>query len=193
MNEQEPLTSPWEEENAPLLPEGWKEGEDLFAAEEDAAPTTGGEPSAGEERAPEGADGKRTYRLKVNHREREVALSDEEVVARLQKSYAFDEWKRPADLRSQVEEARALYPDLQEVPEEVAQAVADGSGFVSAYSAWRERETARSAAALRRENEILRHNQEVLSRAPVRGVSGGGGTNARPVSDFERGFDADAW
>ena len=74
-----------------LLPDGWSEGEDLFAPEgtdpTTEAPEGSVSPAGAEETAP------RTYRLKVNHEEKEVTLSEEEVVARLQKSYAFDAMK----------------------------------------------------------------------------------------------------
>ncbi len=92
----------------------------------------------------------------------------------------------PADLRSQVEMARILYPDLKEIPPEVAKDVAEGSNFLLAYALYRTRELDR----LRQENAALRRSRETRNRAVVRGVSGG---RTEPVSDFERGFDSDTW
>lgn len=120
----------------PILPDGWKEGDDLFAEEtlnpagspadeqerpleelfenETGAeagtdsPTTGegtGEasPTSGDDGSdsPDGADGTpaatpRILKLKVNHKEVEVNLDDltnEDLIARLQKAEAFDAMK----------------------------------------------------------------------------------------------------
>ncbi len=178
--------APWTDD--PILPDGWREGEDLTAAvspspvQTPAVPTSDSQP-----------DNKRVYHLKVNHQERDVALSDDEVIQRLQKSYAFDEWKQPADLTSQVTRARRLFPDLTEIPPEVAESVANGSPFLSAYTAYRVRESERESNRLRLENEILRQNQEAMRRAPVRGVTASGSVRDAPLSDFERGFDSDGW
>lgn len=97
------------------------------------------------------------------------------------------------NLREEVELARRLYPDMREIPGEVSAAVAAGSGFLDAYGAWRTRETARELEALRRENEVLRHNQDTLRRAPVTGVSGGGAAAEEAEDDFLRGFNYDRW
>ena len=119
------------EEDAPILPSGWKEGDDIFqsdswtggndsvdgqdtdpdveddstqvSTEDGDLPTTEdpeaeNSPNAGdgtEVAAPDGAGADqtptpKTYRLRVNHEEKDVTLSDDEVIARLQKSYAWD-------------------------------------------------------------------------------------------------------
>ena len=119
------------EEDAPILPSGWKEGDDIFqsdswtggndsvdgqdtdpdvdddstqvSTEDGALPTTENpeaenSPNAGdgtEVAAPDGAEADntptpKTYRLRVNHEEKDVTLSDDEIIARLQKSYAWD-------------------------------------------------------------------------------------------------------
>ena len=119
------------EEDAPILPSGWKEGDDIFQSDswtggndsvdgKDTAPdvdddstqvsTEDGDlpttenpeaensPNAGdgtEVAAPDGAEADhtptpKTYRLRVNHEEKDVTLSDDEIIARLQKSYAWD-------------------------------------------------------------------------------------------------------
>ena len=140
---------------------------------------------------------KRVYHLKVNHQERDVELSDAEVIARLQKSYAFDEWKQPADLNSQIAQTKKLFPDLNEIPEEVAESVANGSPFLNAYTAYRIRESERRNTQISLENAILRQNQDAMRRAPVRSVTAGGSVQTAPLSDFERGFergfDSEIW
>lgn len=119
------------EEDAPILPSGWKEGDDIFqsdswtggndsvdgqdtdpdvdddstqvSTEDGDLPTTENleaenSPNAGdgtEVAAPDGAEADntptpKTYRLRVNHEEKDVTLSDDEIIARLQKSYAWD-------------------------------------------------------------------------------------------------------
>ena len=93
-----------------------------------------------------------------------------------------------ARLRTEAQAARVLFPELRELPDEVAVAIASGGGLLGAYAGYR----AREAERLRLENDRLRQNQEALLHAPVRGVAGGG-AGGRPVSDFERGFDSDGW
>ena len=119
------------EEDAPILPSGWKEGDDIFqsdswtggndsvdgqdtdpdvdddstqvSTEDGDLPTTENpeaenSPNAGdgtEVAAPDGAEADhtptpKTYRLRVNHEGKDVTLSDDEIIARLQKSYAWD-------------------------------------------------------------------------------------------------------
>ena len=117
-----------------LLPDGWQEGEDLLAAPDDAAPTTDG----AEERS------EKTYRLKVNHEEKEVTLSDEEVVARLQKSYAFDALKErqegTRDYAGEIRQLQRLYPEFKEMPDEVAHLAAEGESLLTAYAVWQGRQ-----------------------------------------------------
>lgn len=172
-----------------LLPDGWSEGENLFAPGS-AEPTTQGEegsvsPAGAEEGAP------RTYRLKVNHEEKEVTLSDEEVVARLQKSYAFDAMKErregTRDLAAEVRQLQRLYPDFKEMPDEVAHLAAQGESLLTAYAVWQGRQAQKAADSLREENRVLKQNASAAARAPVKGVSGG--TAKQRLSDFERGMD----
>lgn len=119
------------EEEDPILPSGWAEGDDIFQSESwsgDTDPVDGQETDPGSEddstevntdadsdltmaedgsensqSAGDDPDGSRpdgdkgdqtdtpkTYRLRVNHEERDVTLNDDEIIARLQKSYAWD-------------------------------------------------------------------------------------------------------
>lgn len=180
----------------PLLPDGWSEGEDLFAgAEEAPLPTTEGAedgvPAAGGADAPP-----RTYKLKVNHEEKEVTLSEEEVVARLQKSYAFDAMKErregARDYAEEVRQLQRLYPDFTEIPDEVAHLAAQGESLISAYAVWQGRQAEKAAQTLREENRVLKQNASAAARAPVKGVRGSGPSKGAG-SDFERGFESVAW
>ena len=179
-----------------LLPEGWQEGEDLFAGDAgEGGPTTdahdGGIPTAGGEAK---AEAPRTYRLKVNHEEKEVTLSEDEVVARLQKSYAFDAMKerRDRDYAAEVRQLQRLYPDFREMPDEVAHLAAEGESLLTAYALWQGRQAENEVRSLREENRVLRQNVSAAARAPVKGVSGGGAARGRS-SDFERGFESVEW
>ena len=176
-----------------LLPDGWREGEDLFAPEGEgpttAEPEGGDSPAGAEEAAP------RTYKLKVNHEEKEVTLSEEEVVARLQKSYAFDAMKErrdgTRDFAAEVRQLQRLYPDFKEMPDEVAHLAAEGESLLTAYAVWQGRQAQKAAESLKEENRVLKQNAAAAARAPVKGVSGGGASRQK-TSDFERGFDG-AW
>ena len=122
------------------------------------------------------------------------ALEDEEDTA----EEAPAEEPAPAaggtDFTSQVKQLRTLYPDVRGLPDEVIAAAMNGVDLVSAYSAYRVRQSEKTAAATRKENEILKHNAASAARAPVgKGVTGGGSTKEEPKSDFERGFDSDTW
>jgi len=280
-------------EDDPILPDGWQEGDDLFAevggdvdaflsdgAEEltelpaenedgnsaPAAPTTDGE--VGEESqsdeaadkadAPDG-EGEtqkrsRKLKLKVNHAEEEIdvdAMSDEDLVALLQKGRAFDqrmeadnkqkyrqayqeqldagmteevasliardrvggksypltdEPEAPAevkpaesapaapvrDIRAETQQLQALYPDLKEIPDEVVRTYAKGIPLLNAYLAYRDQQSAKTAASLHRENQVLKQNAASAAKAPVRGVSGGG-VAPKKVDNFLAGFDSDPW
>lgn len=94
------------------------------------------------------------------------------------------------DLRAEVEQLRALYPEIKEMPDEVAKAVSQGVPVITAYLAYRERQSAKAAATLQRENQILKQNAANSAKAPVRGVTGGDSTPPKKKSLFEEGFDA---
>ena len=94
------------------------------------------------------------------------------------------------DLRAEVEQLRVLYPDLKEMPDEVAQSISKGVPVLQAYLAYRDKQSATAAAKLRKENQILKQNAANSARAPVRGVSGGDSTPQKQKDLFEKGFDA---
>lgn len=100
------------------------------------------------------------------------------------------------DFLAEAEQVRALYPEFQEVPEEVALEAAGGASLLQAYVHYRQRNAERESQALRQENAVLRQNAEASARAPLQGVTGGGAAGDRPQGDFLRGFfddGADRW
>lgn len=100
---------------------------------------------------------------------------------------------KPRDFVQEVQQLKALYPDFKETPDEVAMAVAQGTPLLTAYVAYREKQTTQTAASLKRENEVLKHNAASAAKAPVKGVTGGGATNQKPTSPFVSGFASDEW
>jgi len=94
------------------------------------------------------------------------------------------------DLRAEVEQLRALYPDVKEMPDEVAKSISQGVPVITAYLAYRDKQSAQTAADLRKENQILKQNAANSTKAPVRGVTGGDSTPPKKKSLFEEGFDA---
>ena len=196
----------------------------------------------------------RILKLKVNHEDQEVdieSMTDDELIAALQKSRAFDALKdeqakaryrevyheqvaegmtpaaaklvaanevggknypledtaepekpsTPAptvqaptrDFVQEVQQLKALYPDFKEMPDEVAKAAANGANLLTAYLAYREKQTSKAAASLKKENEVLKQNAASAAKAPVKGVTGGGATNTKPQHKLLDGFDDDTW
>jgi len=97
--------------------------------------------------------------------------------------------KPTRDLRAEVEQLKLLYPDVREIPDEVAKKVASGSRVIDAYQAYLSQQSSKAAETLKKENKILRQNAANAQKAPVRGVSGGGVTPQKS-DPFSEGFDA---
>ena len=97
------------------------------------------------------------------------------------------------DFVQEVQQLKALYPDFKEMPDEVAKAAANGTNLLTAYLAYREKQTSKAAASLKKENEVLKQNAASAAKAPVRGVTGGGATNTKPQHKLLDGFDDDTW
>lgn len=233
---------------------------------EDDTPTTGDTDDAADQSADDETDNtqsgqteepvkaSRILKLKVNHEDRETdinAMTDEELIERLQKSYAFDAMKDdqakaryrqvyqkqvengmteavaklvaqnevgkayplvdPEDspaptvqtetktvetdidvFRNQVQKLKTLYPDFKEMPNEVALAINNGVDPISAYVAYREKQTSKAAASLKKENEVLKQNAASAAKAPVKGVTGGG-TAQTKVDPWLEAFEKDYW
>ena len=119
------------------------------------------------------------------------------------KSYSLTDDPEPAptveakpverDFTAEVQQLKALYPDFKETPDEVALAVANGTNLLTAYVAYREKQTQKAAASLKKENEVLKHNAASAAKAPVKGVTGGGATDTKPKNNLLVGFDSDSW
>ena len=97
------------------------------------------------------------------------------------------------DFTQEVQQLKALYPDFKETPDEVALAVAEGTNLLTAYVAYREKQTQQAAASLKKENEVLKHNAASAAKAPVRGVTGGGKTDTKPTDPFLKGLLDEGW
>ena len=95
------------------------------------------------------------------------------------------------DFLSEVQQLRALYPEVKEIPDEVALAAADGANLLTAYLAYKGQQSQKAAASLKRENEVLKHNAASAAKAPVRGITGGGATNTKPDDPFLKGLSED--
>ena len=98
-----------------------------------------------------------------------------------------------AKTRREVDKLKELYPDFKEMPDEVALAYSKGVDLLTAYLAYREKQSSKAAASLKKENEVLKQNAASAAKAPVRGVTGGGATNTKPTPGILKGFDDDAW
>lgn len=103
------------------------------------------------------------------------------------------EHKQPRNFREEVEQLKALYPDFKEMPDEVAREIAKGEPLLNAYLAYREKQSNKTAAELRKENNILKQNAASAAKAPVKGVSGGGDSTPKRTDYFIKGFDDDPW
>ena len=174
----------------------------------------------------------RILKLKVNHEDQEVdieSMTDDELIAALQKSRAFDALKdeqakaryrevyheqvaegmtpAAAKLVAANEVGGKNYPleDTAEpekpstpasnpvAPARNFMAVSNGTNLLTAYLAYREKQTSKAAASLKKENEVLKQNAASAAKAPVKGVTGGGATNTKPQHKLLDGFDDDTW
>ena len=91
-------------------------------------------------------------------------------------------------------EVRALFtarPELRggELPKEVLLACAGGKNLTDAYNDYA-RAQKQDADSLRKENRVLRQNAKAAAQAPVRGVTRGGGPDAKPEDAFLKGFNS---
>lgn len=97
------------------------------------------------------------------------------------------------DFRAEVSQLKALYPDLKQIPDEVIRTASQANvPLLNAYQAYRDKQSAKTAASVAKENKILKQNAASAAKAPVRGVSGGGVT-PKKSDPFEKGFDSVDW
>ena len=95
-------------------------------------------------------------------------------------------------LAGEINQLKALFPDFQEMPDEVARACAQGVPLLTAYLAYRSRQSDKAAADTRRENAVLKQNASAAAKAPVRAVGGGGQAQTK-VDPMLDAFDSDDW
>lgn len=106
---------------------------------------------------------------------------------------------REAEIKADVNSFYATHPELRsiKVPDEVYQATLKGAHFNQAYQSYLDKQQKAEAEKLRKENQILKQNAASAARAPVKGVKGGGATNQKGQSEFDRlfleGFNSDKW
>ena len=94
---------------------------------------------------------------------------------------------------AEIAQLKVLFPEFKEMPEEVMTAYTKGVDLLTAYTAYRSKQSDKAAASLKKENEVLKQNAASAAKAPVRGVTGGGATNTKPQSNLLKGFDDDTW
>ena len=97
------------------------------------------------------------------------------------------------DPMKEIEKLKTMFPEFKEMPDEVALAQAKGIDLITAYVAYRSKQSEKAAATLRRENEVLKQNAASAAKAPVKGVTGGGATDTKPQHSILKGFDDDVW
>lgn len=98
--------------------------------------------------------------------------------------------KAPPDLASELRKLRKAFPALTEIPQDVEALHNDGFSYVEAMLLHNANRAQTKAAETMKENKQLRQQAEAASRAPVRGVSGGG-TPPKPnggLSENESAF-----
>ncbi len=93
--------------------------------------------------------------------------------------------KEERDLEQETAQFAQKHPEVEELPDQVADAWANGTELTAA---WEEQ-----AAQAAREDKIHRQNQEAAYRAPVGAVSGQGGVQKAPKDDFLSGLELDQW
>ena len=111
------------------------------------------------------------------------------------------------DFKTQLEQLKAAYPDLEQLPDEVAQAAAQGRDMVQAYGHWlaQEKEGGKSVQQIQAENAVLKAENESLKReiailkqnagAQQRAVGGvqGGGLDKPDKTGFLAGLESGGW
>lgn len=194
-----------------LLPEGYSEDEDIFA-DEDAADTEpprdetpGAAPTTGEQTAERP---KLRFTARVDHEDRQVELEESELPEIWQKAQATERAQRrlrelselkeadaARDFGAETEELLRVFPEMQghSIPTEVVlESLRGKKSLTAAFAAYTERQHRAELESLRRENSRREAGRSAAGRAPVRGVSRGGGVDNKPADPFLAGFES-AW
>ena len=124
----------------------------------------------------------------------EYSLNDEAEPKQADQSAESEKTHIPVrDFAAEVKQLKALFPKVEEIPDEVLNVAATKDiSVVTAYLAYRENESAKAAESLKKENAILKQNAASAAKAPVKGVTGGG-ASADKVDYFMKGFESDPW
>ena len=150
-----------------------------------------------------GAPAKLRFTARVDHQDREVELDESELPALYQKAQATERAQRRLqelrggrDLGAEAEELLAVFPQMQgrSIPTEVVLDSLNGKrSLTAAFAAYTERQHQAELSALKRDGELRGQNRRSSERAPVRGVSAGGGTEQKAADPFLIGFDSEGW
>lgn len=93
------------------------------------------------------------------------------------------------NIQAEVDQVKAIYRDFDGIPHELVKEIAEGKSVLAAYAGYRERQSAKAAADLKKENAVLKQNAAAAARAPVKGVTGNGATGTKPADPFMQGFN----
>jgi len=97
------------------------------------------------------------------------------------------------DIVAEIKQLRALYPEEKQIPDEVlSMASQAGVSLLDAFRVYRDKQSAKTAASIEKENRILKQNAASAAKAPVKGVSGGG-VAPKKSDPFVSGFDSTDW
>ena len=91
---------------------------------------------------------------------------------------------RQRDFAADMEAFRAAFPEVEQLPEEVASQWAEGEDLTESYLAHQRRRE--------ESQEVLLQNAQSAAQAPVRGSSGGIQTT-RGGDSFLQGLESDGW
>lgn len=174
--------------------------------------TPAGEENAGPDPAPEGevpatdarpSGTKLRFTARVDHQDRDVELDESELPALYQKAQATERAQRRLrqlggeagrDLSYEAEELLAVFPQMRgkSIPTEVVlDSLRSDRTLTAAFADYSERQHRRALEELRRNDSRSRQNSSAAQHSPVRGVTGGGGTDTGPADPFLRGFNSE--
>lgn len=134
-------------------------------------------------------------------------LAKDMVARRMKEAGAAETAAEPTsgerNYEAEVSELLKVRPQLagKTLPNEVVMdSLKSGKSVLMAYLEYENQQRDEEVKTLRnslneseKERKTLKRNAEAASRAPVRGVSGGGATDTEPEDDFVRGFLSDSW
>ena len=113
------------------------------------------------------------------------------------------------NFKQEMEQLKQAYPQLDHIPEEVAQAASKGQSLLEAYEDWmaaqkvgeeeslrlkaENRQLKEENALLKKEVAILKQNASAGARAVGSGVHSRGGAQVKPRHAFLDGLESDGW